>query len=128
MYKRQILTSENLSEAGLEIEVKPPGKRHSNLNLLSGGERTLVALTFLYALYSVRPAPFIVLDEVDAALDDANTVRFTELLKQMALNTQVIIITHNKLTMEVADAIFGVTMETPGVSKVIGVSFEAVAV
>ncbi len=123
-----ILTSENLSEAGLEIEVKPPGKRHSNLNLLSGGERTLVALTFLYALYSVRPAPFIVLDEVDAALDDANTVRLTELLKQMALNTQVIIITHNKLTMEVADAIFGVTMETPGVSKVIGVSFEAVAV
>ncbi|ADU96059.1 chromosome segregation protein SMC [Thermovibrio ammonificans HB-1] len=122
---RLILTSQDLSEAGLEIEVKPPGKRHGSINLLSGGEKTLVALAFLYALYRVRPAPFVVLDEVDAALDDANTLRFTELLKEMANETQVIIITHNKLTMEAADVIYGVTMEVPGISKVIGVSFEA---
>ncbi|MEO2082996.1 MAG: AAA family ATPase, partial [Desulfurobacteriaceae bacterium] len=122
-----ILTSDNISEAGVEIEAKPPGKRHSNINLLSGGERTLVALAFLYALYSVKPAPFVVLDEVDAALDDANTLRFVELIKQMALETQVVIVTHNKLTMEVADQILGVTMEVPGVSKVIGVSFESLA-
>ncbi|WP_163329061.1 chromosome segregation protein SMC [Desulfurobacterium thermolithotrophum] len=120
-----ILTDKNISEAGIEIEAKPPGKKHSNINLLSGGERTLVALAFLYALYSVRPAPFVVLDEVDAALDDANTLRFIELLKQMALETQVIVVTHNKLTMEAADVLYGVTMEVPGVSKIIGVSFES---
>ncbi len=124
---RLILTSEKLSEAGLEIEVKPPGKRHANINLLSGGERTLVAIAFLYSLYSVRPAPFVVLDEVDAALDDVNTLRFTELLKQMAEETQVIVVTHNKLTMEAADSIYGITMEVPGISKVIGVSFEAIS-
>jgi chromosome segregation protein len=125
---RLILSSQDLSEAGLEIEVKPPGKRHGSINLLSGGEKTLVALSFLYALYKVRPAPFVVLDEVDAALDDANTLRFVELLKEMANETQVIIITHNKLTMEAADTIYGVTMEVPGVSKVIGVSFEQLTV
>jgi len=122
---RLYLSSQEISEAGLEIEVKPPGKRHSNINLLSGGERTLVAIAFLYSLYSVRPAPFLVLDEVDAALDDANTLRFVELLKQMAEETQVIIVTHNKLTMEAADVLYGVTMEVPGVSKVVGVSFES---
>ncbi len=120
-----ILNGEKISEAGVEIEAKPPGKKHSSINLLSGGERTLVALAFLYALYSVRPAPFVVLDEVDAALDDANTLRFVELLKQMALETQVIVVTHNKLTMEAADVLYGVTMEIPGVSKIIGVSFES---
>jgi chromosome segregation protein len=109
----------------VEIEAKPPGKKHSSINLLSGGERTLVALAFLYALYSVRPAPFVVLDEVDAALDEPNTLRFVELLKQMALETQVIVVTHNKLTMEAADVLYGVTMEIPGVSKIIGVSFES---
>ncbi len=119
------LNDKDISKAGLEIEVKPPGKKHSNINLLSGGERTLAAISFLYALYKVRPAPFLVLDEVDAALDDANTLRFIELLKQMGEETQVIIITHNKLTMEAADVIYGITMEVPGVSKVIGVSFES---
>ncbi|MEO2069409.1 MAG: chromosome segregation protein SMC [Desulfurobacteriaceae bacterium] len=113
-----------LQDDGIEIEAKPPGKKHGSINLLSGGERTLVALAFLYALYSVRPAPFVVLDEVDAALDDANTLRFIELLKQMALETQVIVVTHNKLTMEAADVLYGITMEVPGISKVIGVSFE----
>ena len=83
-----------------------------------------MALAFLYALYSVKPAPFLVLDEVDAALDEVNTLRFVELLKQMASETQVIVITHNKLTMEAADALYGVTMEIPGVSKILGVSFE----
>ena len=122
---RLILTSENIAQAGVEIEAKPPGKRHSSINLLSGGERTLVAIALLYALHSVRPAPFVVLDEVDAALDESNTLRFVELLKQMAEETQVIVITHNKLTMESADVLYGVTMEVPGVSKIIGASFEA---
>jgi chromosome segregation protein len=121
---RLILTGKNPIEGGVEIEAKPPGKKHSGINLLSGGERTLVALTFLYSLYAVRPAPFLVLDEVDAALDDANTVRFVELLKQMAEKSQVIVITHNKITMESADTIYGITMEVPGISKVVGVSFE----
>ena len=95
--------------------------------MLSGGEKTLVALALLYALYSVKPAPFLVLDEVDAALDDVNTLRFIELLKELAEKTQVIVITHNKLTMEVADILHGVTMEVPGVSKIVGVSFHTLA-
>ncbi len=120
---RLVLTSEDPTEAGIEIEAKPPGKKHSNINLLSGGERTLVVISLLYALYSIHPAPFLVLDEIDAALDEINILRFTELLKSISEKTQVIVITHKKVTMEAADVLYGVTMEIPGISKVVGVSF-----
>ncbi len=124
---RVYTVGDDITTAGIEIEAKPPGKKHSSINLLSGGERTLVALSLLFALYSVKPSPFVVLDEVDAALDDVNTQRFTELLKELSEKTQVIVITHNKLTMEIADIIYGVTMEVPGISKVVGVSFQTLA-
>ena len=114
-----------LIDDGVEIEAKPPGKKHNNIMLLSGGERTLVALSVLYALYSVRPAPFVVLDEVDAALDPTNVMRFRELLREISETTQVIVVTHNRLTMEISDIIYGITMEIPGVSKVINTSFES---
>ncbi|WP_022847201.1 chromosome segregation protein SMC [Desulfurobacterium sp. TC5-1] len=120
---RLVLTSDDPAEAGIEIEAKPPGKKHSNINLLSGGERTLVVISLLYALYSIHPAPFLVLDEIDAALDEINILRFTELLKTISEKTQVIVITHKKVTMEVADVLYGVTMEIPGISKIVGVSF-----
>ncbi|WP_457567902.1 chromosome segregation protein SMC [Desulfurobacterium sp.] len=120
---RLVLTSDDPVEAGIEIEAKPPGKKHSNINLLSGGERTLVVISLLYALYSIHPAPFLVLDEIDAALDEINILRFTELLKTISEKTQVIVITHKKVTMEVADVLYGVTMEVPGISKIVGVSF-----
>ncbi|WP_456395584.1 chromosome segregation protein SMC [Desulfurobacterium sp.] len=123
---RLVLTSDDPTEAGVEIEAKPPGKKHSNINLLSGGERTLVVISLLYALYSIHPAPFLVLDEIDAALDEINILRFTELLKTISEKTQVIVITHKKVTMEVADVLYGVTMEVPGISKIVGVSFASV--
>ncbi|MFC1482763.1 chromosome segregation protein SMC [Candidatus Margulisiibacteriota bacterium] len=110
---------ENPLEAGIEIAVRPPGKKMQNLTLLSGGEKSLVAATLLFSFLKYRPSPFIFLDEVDAALDEANVIRFTRLLKEYAKNTQIIIITHNKITMTMADILYGVTMEKPGISKLI---------
>jgi chromosome segregation protein len=107
------------TEPGVEIEVQVPGKRLRSLSALSGGERVLVALALIFAMLRVHPSPFCIFDEVEAALDDANTTRFTLLLRELAERTQVLIITHNKATMEAADVLYGVTMETPGVSTVI---------
>lgn len=109
-------------EPGVEIRVRIPGKRMVNLNLLSGGEKSLGALAFLMALFSVRPSPFCLLDEVDAALDEPNVERFLGLLRELAATTQAIIITHNPRTMEVAEILYGVTMEEPGVSKLVSVA------
>ena len=116
-----ILTQpEDLANAGIEIEAQPPGKRIKSLSLLSGGERSLTAVALLFALLSANPAPFCVLDEVDAALDEANVGRFTGALKQLAEKTQFLVVTHNRRTIEVADAIYGVSMGRDGVSKVLG--------
>jgi len=110
---------DNLAEAGIEIEAQPPGKRIKSLSLLSGGERSLTAVALLFALLTANPAPFCVLDEVDAALDEANVGRFTAALKELAQKTQFLVVTHNRRTIEVADAIYGVSMGRDGVSKVL---------
>ena len=108
-------------EAEIEITARPRGKRTERLHLLSQGERALVALSLLFGIYLTKPAPFCVLDEVDAPLDDANIGRFTRLLEEFKPHTQFIVITHNPRTMAVADALFGVTMQEPGVSSVVSV-------
>ncbi|MEO6202067.1 MAG: chromosome segregation protein SMC [Nitrospirales bacterium] len=108
-------------EPGVEIVAQPPGKRLKNLNMLSGGEKTMTVMALLFASFLIRPSPFCVLDEVDAPLDETNVVRFGQFLRQMADRSQFIVITHNKRTMETANSLFGVTMEDPGVSKLIAV-------
>jgi len=118
---------ETEEEAGVEMLLRIPGKRATVLSLLSGGERALAALALLLALFSTRPSPFCVLDEVDAPLDDSNVDRFVALLREMAHTSQFIVITHNKRTMEAADILYGVTMEEEGVSKLISVRMKAAA-
>ena len=110
-------------EARIEIVAKPRGKRPTSIDLLSGGEKTLTATALLFAIYLVKPSPFCILDEVDAPLDDANVDRFTRILRKFSVNTQFIVVTHNKRTMEAANAMYGVTMEEEGVSKIVTVRF-----
>ncbi|MGH9374966.1 MAG: chromosome segregation protein SMC, partial [Terriglobia bacterium] len=112
-------------ESGIELVAQPPGKRLQNVLLLSGGEKALTALALLIAVFRFAPSPFCILDEVDAPLDESNVVRFTRLIEQMSEKTQFILITHNKRTMEVCRMMYGVTMEEPGVSKLVSVRFEA---
>jgi chromosome segregation protein len=110
-------------ESAIRILARPGGKRMLSVAQLSGGERALTAISLLFAIYLVKPSPFCILDEVDAPLDDANLMRFLKIIKRFSESTQFIIITHNKLTMEASDVLYGVTMETPGVSKVVSVKF-----
>ncbi|MFP3940399.1 MAG: AAA family ATPase [Thermoanaerobaculia bacterium] len=117
---------EDLLESGIEIVARPPGKRLQNLMLLSGGEKALTAIALLFALFRTKPSPFCILDEVDAPLDDPNTVRFVELLHEMAQDTQFLVITHNKITMEQAATLYGVTMEERGVSKLVAVELDEI--
>ena len=117
---RLVLTDpEDLLLTGIEVEVRPPGKRVSRLSLLSGGERSLAALAFLLAVFRARPSPFYVLDEVEAALDDRNLGRLLEALEQLRASSQLLIVTHQKRTMEIADALYGVTMRRDGVTTVV---------
>lgn len=111
-------------EADINIEAQPPGKRNTSLRLLSSGEKALTAISLLFAIYQVKPSPYCILDEVDAPLDDVNIHKFTKVLKQFADETQFIIVTHNKLTMEIANHMYGVTQEKKGVSKLVSVSFD----
>lgn len=104
---------------GIEVEARPPGKKVKRLSLLSGGERSLTAVAFLVALFKARPSPFYVLDEVEAALDDVNLGRLLEVIEELRASSQLIVITHQKRTMEAADALYGVSMRGDGVSKVI---------
>lgn len=108
-------------EAPIQISARPRGKRLQSINLLSGGERALTAISLLFAIYLVKPSPYCILDEVDAPLDDANVGRFVRVIKEFAKDTQFLVVTHNKVTMEAADALHGVTMEEPGVSKLVSV-------
>ncbi len=114
---------ENLAETGIEVIARPKGKRPTSLTQLSGGERTLTATALLFAIYLIKPAPFCILDEVDAPLDDANVGKFTNMIRQFSDNSQFIIVTHNKTTMSTVDVIYGVTMQEPGVSKLVSVDF-----
>ncbi len=119
------LTDEsNLLETGVEIFVRPPGKKVGNLNLLSGGEKALTAVSLIFSLFLYKPSPFCVLDEVDASLDDANIGRFARMVTGMADRSQFVLITHNKRTMEGCDMLYGVTMQEPGVSKIVSVQLD----
>jgi chromosome segregation protein len=116
-----LLDDTDLLESGIEIIAQPPGKRLQNVQLLSGGEKALTAISLLFAMLKVKPSPFCIMDEIDAALDAANTERFAEILRDFSQTSQFIVITHNPRTMEAADVLYGVTMEQPGCSKLISV-------
>lgn len=116
---------ENLAETGIDIIAKPKGKRPSSITQLSGGEKTLTATALLFAIYLIKPAPFCILDEVDAPLDDANVGKFTQMIRKFSENSQFIIVTHNKQTMGAVDVIYGVTMQEAGVSKLVPVDFRS---
>ena len=119
------LTDENnILESGIEINVQPPGKKLQSMTLLSGGERAFTAIALLFAILKINPAPFCVLDEIEAALDDVNVYRYAEYLKKFAKDTQFLIITHRKGTMEAADTIYGVTMEEKGISKLLSMKLK----
>jgi len=115
----------NLAETGIDIIAKPKGKRPSSITQLSGGEKTLTATALLFSIYLIKPAPFCILDEVDAPLDDANVGKFTQMIKKFSENSQFIIVTHNKQTMSAVDVVYGVTMQEPGVSKLVPVDFRS---
>lgn len=115
-----ILTDENnILECGIEIQVQPPGKKLQNMTLLSGGEKAFTAIALLFSILKINPAPFCVLDEIEAALDDVNVYRFADYLKRFSGNTQFLVITHRKGTMEVADTVYGITMQENGISKLL---------
>src|SRR5690625_3947477 len=115
---------QNSLETGIEIIAQPPGKKLQHLGLLSGGERALTAIALLFSILRVRPVPFCVFDEVEAALDEANVIRFAEYVKQHSDDTQFIVITHRKGTMEEADVLYGITMQESGVSRLVSVKLE----
>lgn len=117
---------ENVLDCSIDVVVRPPGKELRSISLLSGGEKTLTAVALLLSIFRSRPSPFCLLDEVDAALDDANISRFVEVLKEFRDETQFIMITHRKPTMAVTDTLYGVTMEESGVSKRLSVCFEEI--
>lgn len=119
----KLTDEQNLLETGVEIIAQPPGKKLQNMTLLSGGEKALTAISLIFSIFQIKPSPFCLLDEVDAPLDDANNGRFNRHVQKMTANSQFIIITHNKKTMEIGDALFGITMEEPGTSKVVSVDF-----
>ena len=116
-----VLLDERDLESGIDIIAQPPGKRLQSIQLLSGGEKALSAMALMFAIFKYKPSPFCLLDEIDAPLDEANIGRFVEMLRGMQSDTQFILVTHNRKTMEIADRLYGVTMEEPGVSKLISV-------
>jgi chromosome segregation protein len=118
---RLVLTGEEILDSGVQVIAQPPGKRNTSIHLLSGGEKALTAISLVFALFAINPAPFCLLDEVDAPLDDANTDRFCQMVRTMAGDTQFVFISHNKITMEMAGQLIGITMPEPGVSRVVAV-------
>ena len=127
MKKFRTLLAQSGTSRG-KILAQPPGKRLGSIQLLSGGEKALSAIALLFGVFRFQPSPFCLLDEVDAPLDDANVIRLRDLISEMATTSQFIMITHNHTTMEAADRLYGVTMEEPGISKLVSVKLEDVAV
>jgi chromosome segregation protein len=123
----RLTDEENTAESGIDVVASPPGKKLQNVLLLSGGEKALTALSLLVGIFQYQPSPFCILDEVDAPLDEANVGRFTELVREMSVQTQFVLITHSKKTMSIAPVMYGVTMQEPGVSKLVSVRFGATA-
>jgi chromosome segregation protein len=121
MAELQLVEDPSGGEPGVEIVAQPPGKKLTSVNLLSGGEKALTAVSLIFAIFLIKPTPFCLLDEVDAPLDEANVGRYNEMVREMSRSSQFIVITHNKRTMEVADSLYGVTMEEPGISKTVSV-------
>jgi chromosome segregation protein len=119
------LSDDAILDAGVEIYAQPPGKKVSQVELLSGGEKALTAVSLIFAVFLIKPSPFCILDEVDAPLDDANVGRYNDLVREMTDRSQFIVITHNKSTMEIADSLYGITMEEPGCSKLVGVNLRS---
>ena len=115
------LTGEDLLDTGVSIMARPPGKRNSTIHLLSGGEKAMTAIALVFSIFRLNPAPFCILDEVDAPLDDANVGRYSKMVVEMSEKVQFIFITHNKVTMEVANQLMGVTMHEPGTSRLVSV-------
>jgi len=121
------MTGEDLLDTGVAIMARPPGKRNSTIHLLSGGEKAMTAIALVFSIFQLNPSPFCMLDEVDAPLDDANVGRYANLVKEMSKAVQFIFITHNKITMEMANQLLGVTMHEPGVSRIVAVDIEEAA-
>jgi len=121
------LTGEDLLDTGVTLMAQPPGKRNASIHLLSGGEKAMTAVALVFAIFHLNPSPVCLLDEVDAPLDDSNVMRFADLIREMSADVQFVVITHNKLTMEMADHLMGVTMHEPGVSRLVSVDVEEAA-
>ena len=121
------LTGNDLLDTGVAIMARPPGKKNTTIHLLSGGEKAMTAIALVFSIFQLNPAPFCMLDEVDAPLDDANVGRFARMVKEMSDKVQFIFITHNKISMEMADQLMGVTMHEPGVSRLVTVDIEQAA-
>ena len=122
----ELVETDNVLESGIDVMIRPPGKKPKNINLLSGGERALTAIALLFATYMVKPSPFCFLDEIDAPLDEQNIGRFVKMLKEFSRGSQFIIVTHNKKTMSIGETLYGVTMEEPGVSKLVSIKMDKV--
>ena len=121
------MTGDDLLNTGVAIMARPPGKKNSTIHLLSGGEKAMTAIALVFSIFQLNPAPFCMLDEVDAPLDDANVGRYARLVSEMSTKVQFVFITHNKITMEAAEQLMGVTMHEPGVSRLVTVDIEEAA-
>ena len=124
---RLVMTGDEILDAGIQVVAQPPGKRNTSIHLLSGGEKALTAIALVFSLFQLNPAPFCLLDEVDAPLDDSNTERYCDMVRRMSEHTQFLFITHNKIAMELATQLVGVTMQERGVSRIVAVDLDAAA-
>jgi chromosome segregation protein len=122
-----VMTGEEILDSGVQVMAQPPGKKNATIHLLSGGEKALTATALVFSMFQLNPAPFCLLDEVDAPLDDSNTERFCNMVKQMSVHTQFLFISHNKIAMEMAQQLIGVTMQEQGVSRIVAVDMETAA-
>ncbi len=122
---RLVMTGDEILDSGVQVMAQPPGKKNQTIHLLSGGEKALTAIALVFAIFQLNPAPFCLLDEVDAPLDDSNTERYAKLVKSMCKETQFLFISHNKIAMEMAEQLIGVTMQEQGVSRIVAVDMEA---